>query len=184
MISLLFSKDQNAIFKKQSEDNIEEIKVWNIINVIVPSLIILIPTFLISFLPPDRVTFQNLILNGSFSLLGINILFSMSIFLINSIKIKDKKLENNMISLRIRLIVYLCILLIFSTLIYFLQIATTIETKSQITIVTFGFIFILFLSINIGKRIYLIKDELVGKGIGEDISETVNDLKNSVHDIE
>jgi hypothetical protein len=184
MVKLLFNKDQNSIFIKLNEDNSEEIRIWRIINVIVPCIIILIPSGLFSFLPPDKLTFQDLILNGSFSLLGINILFSMSIFLINSIKIKDKKIEDQMISLRIRLIIYLCILLIFGTLIYVLQIAFNIVDLEQKTFLTIGFLMVLYFSTGIGKRIYLIKDELVGKSLGEGINDKVNELKNAVHDIE
>lgn len=184
MTSLFFRKDQNDLFKKQLEENVEELKVWNIINVWVPSCIILIPSFFYSFLPEDRTNLQNLILNGSFSLLGISILFSMSIFLINSTRLKDVKIEKQIYDLRIRLIIYLCILLVLGTIIYCLQIAFNITSANRIWTILVGFIVILYLSVGIGRRIYLIKDELVGKSFNDDIKETVNGLKNSTDDLD
>jgi hypothetical protein len=183
MISLLFSKGQNELFNKQFEYNLEEIKIWNVINVILPCVIILIPSFFFSFLPDDKVTFQNLILNGSFSLLGINILFSMSIFLITSKRLEDGKFEAQIIQLRIRLIIYLCGFLIIGTITYLLQIAFSINSFSQILTTSIGFILILYFSVGIGKRIYLLKDELVGKPYSEDISDSVSKLKESTNDL-
>lgn len=184
MIYLLFRKDQNDFLKKQQEDNREEIIIWYIINFFVPCILILIPTFFYSFLPNDRVNFQNLILNGSFSLLGINILFSMSIFLINSIRLKDVKIERDIIQLRIRLLIYLIVFLIIGTIIYLLQIAFNLDTSSRIITSIIVFILILYFSVGIGKRIYLIKDELVGKSYGDDIRDSVKDLKHSTDDLD
>ena len=184
MIGLLFNKDQNDLFKKQMEDNLEEIKIWNIVNIIIPCFIILIPSLLFSFLPSDRITYQNLILNGSFSFLGINILFSMSVFLINSIRVKDVKVEKQIYEIRIRLIVYLCILLIAGAFLYTLQIAFNMDTDSRVWTTTMGFFIVLFFSSGIGKRIYLIKDELVGKSFKDDVEEKVNNLQSAADDLE
>ncbi len=183
MTSLFFTKGQNELFNKQLDENRDEMTDWNIINVIVPCGIILIPSLLFSFLPPEKISFQNLILNGSFSLLGINILFSMAIFLINSKRHKDAKVESQIVKLRRRLVIYLCILLIVGTIIYILQIAFSIKSCAQILTVTIGFTLILHLSVGMSKRIYLIKDELVGKSYNEDILDIVSKLKQSTDDL-
>ncbi|MBK7625648.1 MAG: hypothetical protein IPJ16_00345 [Bacteroidales bacterium] len=183
MVSILFNKEQNEVFDKQLGEFSDEIKVWRIINEFAPCIIILIPTFCLSFLPDDRVSFHNLFLNGSFSLLGINILFSMSIFLINSVRLKNVKIESQIIRLRIKLIVYLCLLLILGTIIYFIQIAFAIDTWPKIVFVVVTSFLILYFSMGIGKRIFLTRDELVGKSYGEDVIDNVNELKNSVDDL-
>lgn len=184
MVAILFRKDQNELFKKQLEDNPEEAKIWSIINVIVPGFIILIPALLFSFLPEERISFQNLILNGSFSLLGISTLFSMSIFLVNSIRLKDIKIEKQIYQLRIRLLIYLCVLIFVGTILYILQIAFVVSSSERIATVTFGFVVVLIYSVGIGKRIYLIKDELVGKSYNDDIRESVKDLKDATNDLD
>jgi hypothetical protein len=184
MIDLLFSKKQNEIFKKQFEDFNEDIVVWNITNFFVPAFIILIPLFFYYFLPEEKATFNNLILNGSFSLLGINILFSMSIFLINSVRIKNAKMEQDIISIRKKLITYLSLLLIFGSSIYWLQIMHDINSSGKtFTVLFFGFLLFYF-SIGIGKRIFIIRDELIGKPIEDDVRDKVEDLKDSLKDLD
>ena len=184
MTDLLFSKKQNEIFKKQFEDFNEDIVVWNITNFFVPVFIILIPLFFYYFLPEEKATFNNLILNGSFSLLGINILFTMSIFLINSVRMKNTKMEQEIITIRKKLIIYLSSLLILGSFIYWLQIMHEINTCGKtITVLFFGFLLFYF-SMGIGKRIFIIKDELIGKPIEDDVRENVRDLKNSLNDLD
>lgn len=184
MTAVLFSKRQNEIFKKQFEDFNEDVRVWNITNFIVPILIILIPLFFFSFLPEEKKSFNSLILNGSFSLLGINILFTMSTFLINSIRMKDKKMEKEIIALRQKLIIYLSLLLIFGAFLYVLQIMHEINTRGKTsTVVLIGF-FIFYFSIGVGKRVFVLKDELIGKPIEEDVTDKVKDLKNSLNDLD
>lgn len=183
-MKILFSKDQNRFYDELKESYREEIKLWNIFNVIVPIGIILIPTLLYYFLPEERVSFQNLILNGSFSLLGINILFGMCAFLINSFKIKDRKIEEQIIQIRKRLIIYMCILFILSTMVYVLQIIFDINTAGRLTTVTILCFTSLILSINIGKRIYLLKDEIVGKSYKDEINQGISNLTDSLDDLE
>jgi hypothetical protein len=184
MTTILFNKSQNQIFEKQFEDFSEDLKIWNITNLVIPCVIILIPTFLFSFLPEGKNNFNNLILNGSFSLLGINILFTTSIFLINSIRLKDAKFEKDIISIRLRLIIYLASLLIFGTVIYILQIIYNIDSKEKAFTIIAGLSFTFYFSIGIGKRVFCIKDELIGKSISEEINDTVKDLKTSTDDLE
>lgn len=184
MTSFLFTARQNEIFSKQLEDFGEDLRVWNITNLWIPCIIILIPTVLYSFLPEDKATFSNLILNGSFSLLGVNILFTMSIFLINSLRLKDAKFEKEIIAIRLRLIIYLSSLLMFGAILYIIQIMMAIKTYPQILTVVFLFLIVLVLSVGVGKRVYLIKDELIGHSISEDIISNVKDLTNSLKDLD
>jgi len=183
MTTILFNKSQNEIFKKQFEDFNEDLKVWHITNLVIPCAIILIPTFLYSFLPEGKNTFNNLILNGSFSLLGINILFTTTIFLINSIRLKDAKFEKEIISIRVRLIIYLASLLILGSVIYILQIIYNIDSREKTITIIAGLIITFYFSIGIGKRVFCIKDELIGKTITEDINDTVKALKSSTDDL-
>lgn len=182
-MKILFSSDQNEFFETQQDLCKEEIKIWYIFNVTIPVIIILIPSLLLSFLPVDRVSFQNLVLNGSFSLLGINVLFGMSTFLVNSFRLKDQKLEKQIIEIKKRLIIYLCTLLLLGSIIYLLQIAFHIDSSGKYVTVSAGCFMMLFLSVAIGKRIYLLKDELVGKSFNEEVNDAVNDLKESVDDL-
>jgi hypothetical protein len=184
MSAILFNKNQNEIFKRQFEDFKEDLKVWHITNLLIPCVIILIPTFLYSFLPEGKNTFNNLLLNGSFSLLGINTLFTTSTFLINSIRLKDAKFEKDIVTIRLRLIIYLASLLILGSVIYILQIIYNIDSiEKSITIIT-GLSITFYFSVSIGKRVFCIKDELIGKSISESINETVRDLRKSTEDLD
>jgi len=186
MTAVLFSKEQNELFDKQLQDFKAEVGIWKLLNVKIPVIIILLPLLFVSFLPESKVGVQNLILNGSFSLLGINVLFGMSTLLINSIKMKDQKIEKQIVDLRIRLMVYLCSLLLLGTLIYWSQLSFDIgfDTVGRLFTISLGLLLTLVFSIGVGMRIYLIKDELIGKSFSEDVSDSVRGLKNSVDDIE
>ncbi len=183
MIKLIFSKSQNELFTKQFELNKEDISVWRILNTIMPFVIIMIPSLLFAFLPEDKVSVENLILNGSFSLLGINVLFSMSNHLVTFLKNRDQKMEEQIRQLKTRLILYLCILLILGSIFYVAQIAFNINTMYRHWSVSIALVVILYLSYGIGKRIYAVKDELVGTAINDYIGNKVDDLKASVNDI-
>lgn len=183
-MNILFTKKQVELFENLKSECSEEIIVWRILNVLIPVIIILIPLFLYSFLPDASTNVQNLILNGSFSLLGINILFSMSTFLINSVRLKDEKFEAQIINLRKRLILYLIILLILSTLIYVLQIAFIIDTSGKYITVGISCPIFLLLSVLIGEKIFLVKDELVGLSYKDDININLKNLKSATDDLE
>ena len=97
---------------------------------------------------------------------------------------KDQKMEKEIVALRQKLIIYLAALLIFGTFIYVLQIMHTIDSCGKtITTSLIGFI-IFYLSIGIGKRVFILKDELIGKPIEEDVIDNVKDLKNSLNDLD
>ena len=92
-------------------------------------------------------------------------------------------MERDIIVLRQKLIIYLASLLILGTFTYVLQIMHEINSCGRtITVVLVGFI-IFYLSIGIGKRVFLLKDELIGKPIEDDVRENVTDLKNSLDDM-
>ncbi len=186
MTSVLFNKEQNELFEKQLQDFKAEVGIWKLLNVRIPVIIIMLPLLFVSFLPESKVGIQNLLLNGSFSLLGINVLFGMSTLLINSVKMKDQKFEKQIIDLRIRLMVYLCCLLLLGTFIYVSQVASDIglDTVGRLITISIALLFTLVFSLGVGLRIYLIKDELIGKSYSEDVSDSVRYLKNNVDDIE
>lgn len=183
-MNILFTKEQNQLYIELKESYQEEMKLWNLFNVIIPIAIILIPLMIVSFLPEEKITYQNLVLNGSFSILGINILFSMCAFLVNSIQLKDQKIEKQITEIRKRLIIYMCVLLMLSAMTYVLQIAFSIDSPGRYITVTIGCFMFLLLSVIVGKRIYILKDELVGKSYKDDINDGIQILTNSVDDLE
>ena len=88
---VLFSETQRKLLKEckiaNSEDNFQ----WFTKNVIFPVIIICIPLFLQLVFPTDVTDFKKLIFNGSISLIGINILFGMSTYLIKVNRIEKNK---------------------------------------------------------------------------------------------
>ncbi|MEQ8584075.1 MAG: hypothetical protein RIC30_15125 [Marinoscillum sp.] len=183
LMNILFTKDQNDLFKRQRIENTEEIWIWRTVNIFVPSLIIITPLIISSFLPQSRISVQNLLLNGSFSLLGINVLFSVATHLINSSKLKDEKVETQIMQIRVRLIVYLSALLIFGSIFYVLQIAFQIDSYGKMITVGIGFLISSFFSIGISERTFLIRDDLVGKPFNDEINSGVERLTRSLDDL-
>lgn len=183
-MNILFTKKQNEIYRNQIDEYKEAIDTWKIFYIIIPILIVLIPTLLFAFLPEDRINLQTLILNGSFSLLGINLLFGMSIYLTNIIKQKNENEEEEIIKLKTRLLIYSLTLMLLGTCLYLLQIAFNIDTSERNITILIGCFSILFLSINIAKRIYLLKDNFIGKPINEDIDDSIDNLTSAVDDLE
>lgn len=182
MEKLLFAKSQIKLFNKCRDDNNEQYFRWRLMNFYVPIIIILVPLSLYFFIPEDGRFFQNLILNGSFSLLGINALFGTSIFLINSYSLKGIKLEKDILNIRFRLVLYLGILLILGSILYVLQISFKLNSEGQIFTVLFGLLFVLYLSFDIASKNFLIQDEIVGQSFDKDIEENVENLQNAVDD--
>lgn len=190
---LLFSDTQRKILKECKIANSEDNYQWFIRNLGFPIVIITLPLFLHLVFPTDVKDYKTLIFNGSISLIGINILFGMSTYLIKvnrlekegikdlqdqqenfpGEKVKDK-LNQDVISLRERLDNYKNILVFIGGVFYVVQ-ALYGKYNSDILFYVFLFstILVLFLSIQIGRYMFIIKDDFFEKTFYGEVNDTV-----------
>ena len=175
--SKLFSESQRRILKDCVTANKEEYLQWMVINVTIPFILILLPVLFYFLIKNDVQDFKSLIFNGSFSIMGITILFGMSSYLIKfnrNLKkdndhnedsdTEEEQLNEDMVSLRKRLDNYKNLLVILGSVFYLIQALFT----SYSSIYTFYFfifltIVILASSVYIGRLMFVIKDEFFEK---------------------
>lgn len=187
----IFTDRQRRILKDCRNTNQEEDFQWRILNILIPFVVIFLPIIAGLFFKIDNFDFFSKIFNGSVSLLGINILLTMSSFLINvtkSHKIKkedhdegeDDKLDQDVLYLRGRLDLYRNILLIIGIVCYISPIIFS-EYVSEISFYVFtGFsFFVLILSVLIGNYMFIIKDDFFKRTFYSEISETVISARNN-----
>lgn len=185
----IFSDQQRSLIRDCKLANPEEYNQWDLINILFPALVVLFP-FLMYFIVPSNIeNWQLLIFNGSISLIGVNILFSMSSYLIKykgidkKDKVKDEvknvdKLSENMLHLRSKLNIYKVILIFLGGILYFIQIfiITPNNTVSYYLFVVITF-FILIISIYIGKYMFIIRDDFIQKTFYKELHEPVIENK-------
>ena len=196
-MKVLFSEAQRKILKEcriaNSEDNFQ----WFTKNIIMPVVIISIPLFIQLIFSTDVKEFKSLIFNGSISLIGINILFGMSTYLIKVNRVEknknseskshqenfgdevmNDKLNQDVIHLRGRLDDYKNILVFIGGVFYVIQ-ALYGKYNSDYLFYTFMVctILVLILSIMIGRYMFIIKDDFFEKTFYGELNEPVNQAR-------
>lgn len=194
---ILFSDNQRSILKECKQANSEDNHQWFTKNVALPLGIILFPLFIQIIFPTDVKDFKTIIFNGSISLIGINILFGMSAYLIKvsrieKNKVKDaqsqqddyiekgnSKLNQDVIHLRSRLDDYKNILVFIGGSFYVIQ-ALYGKYNSELMFYIFlaCTIFVLFLSIKIGKYMFIIKDDFFERTFYSEMNDPIGEARN------
>lgn len=194
LANLFFTDTQKVLLKECKLANMEEYKQWVIKNVVLPLTIILIPLIIFLIFKTDVNDFRSLILNGSLSLLGVNILFGMSSYLIRLQKKKSKstngdtnnnkdgisedKLYEDMYHLRERLNNYKNILVVVGAVFYIVQkMFHTYTSDFGLYFFSFLTIVILVLSVYIGRLIFILKDDFVERTFYNDLNKPVLEAK-------
>ncbi|WP_304902194.1 hypothetical protein [Algoriphagus sp.] len=187
----IFTDRQWRILKDCRNTNQEEEFQWRILNILIPFVVILLPSIAGAFFKIENFDFFSKIFNGSVSLLGINILLTMSSFLINVTKShknkkedqdegEDDKLDQDVLYLRGRLDLYRNILLIIGIVCYISPIIFSeyVSDTSFYVFTVFSF-FVLVLSVLIGNYMFIIKDDFFKRTFYSEISETVISARNN-----
>lgn len=191
---ILFSQTQLTILKECKITNSEDNFQWFTKNVVLPLVIILMPLLFHFIVPSEIKNFRELIFNGSISLIGINILFGMSTYLIkvnrtnhspntsseiqkqenNSDDRRFERLNQDVINLRERLDNYKNILVFIGGAFYVIQVGYSI-TNYSFAFYTFIALLaiVLLLSIKIGRYMFIIKDDFFERTYYGEINEPV-----------
>lgn len=195
---LFFSQDQRSILKECRLANLEDNYQWYFKNVVIPITIILIPLFIQLIFPTENKDYRTLIFNGSISLIGINILFGMSTYLIkvnrqekNAKKDADEsnedekmndKLNQDVFDLRSRLDDYKNVLVLIGATFYVIQ-ALYGNYNSELLFYIFlaSTVLVLIFSIAVGKKMFIIKDDFFEKTFYGELNEPVIKARNRWH---
>lgn len=182
--NVFFNSEEKNIFKRCYDSNKEERNKWLWRNIFFPIMIICIPFIFLPISTSNNFDVHSILFHGSFTLIGINILFGMSSLLIKKDSINSNELKDKMTELKDKLNIYTIILIILSTTAYVFQVIkpTSIDWYYLILIYTLFFIILLFSS-NLGLKIYMIKDEFFIVAFADEINDNVKNLSEDVNDI-
>jgi hypothetical protein len=182
-----FSKDQIKILSECRLANSEDNYQWMTKNVVIPIVIVLMPLIIQAFFSTQVTDYKTLIFNGSISLLGVNILFGMSTYLIKVNRIEkrekgeidnlntdeEKKLNQDVIDLRSRLDDYKNILVVVGSVFYIVQALWKYNSNIHFYIFLLFTVLILTLSVIIGRYMFIIKDDFFEKTFYGELNEPV-----------
>ncbi|MFD2586060.1 hypothetical protein ACFSQJ_03915 [Croceitalea marina] len=190
--SLIFTAEQKRIISDCKVANNEEHSQWFLNNVLFPLIVIGFPLMMYFFIPSKIKNWETLVFNGSISLLGINILFSMSSYLIkfqkigSTVKSKDEedkqekdKISVRMYHLRSRLDIYKNVLILTGGILYFTQVFFIMPDNNWsyyfFVVIT---VIILIVSIYIGRYMFIIRDDFFQKTFYKELKGPIVDNKN------
>lgn len=174
---LTLTNTQKIIVNGCIQKHEEEYSKWYYRNLLFP-IGILVLTFLIVFFKESslKAAFETLI-NGGLSILGFNILFAMSSYLIRTKSLQNDTLRQDVVNLSGKFSDYTYALIPLGSVLYVIQIGflpDNICWRIAILVLT---CFILWLSVWVGVRMFMIRDEFyegARKAIYEQAQQTGN----------
>lgn len=187
-----FDKNEAEIFKKIKLKSNNDLKVWNIANLIFPIFTIIIsllffffsvksPSFLKDGFRQSTIKIFDFLLNGSIPLIGINLLVACSTFLIKFDKNKERKMGLVTGNLRLKLIIYSLISYLFLSALFAIEniYSPFNNLVKQILLFLFSMTGIVF-SLNIANKLFLLQEEYINEGYAEKMHGKVDSLKNAI----
>lgn len=192
---LFFSDTQELILRECILANKEEYSQWVLKNVILPLTIIFIPVFIFLVFKTDIIDIESLIFNGSLSLLGVNILFGMSSYLIKVQKGKpqnaanitensrtdfdEAKLNQDILHLRERLNNYKNILVVIGATFYILpKLFHSYTSGWGLFFFALFTTLVLLASVIVGRLMFIIKDDLFEKTYYGELNKPVVEARD------
>ncbi len=175
--------EQKDIINRCKLTNTGEHDKWYLQNVWFPIIVFGVTLLLAALFIHDK-DIIGLATNGSISLIGINILFGMSSYLIK-FDFAKSKIDTERVTLREKLGSIGNILIVVGSLLYAAQ-NLYIFKFDWILFITLSFaVLILFLSIITGIRLFLIRDDFYekAKAFNEEMREEQNNLNNQLEDL-
>jgi hypothetical protein len=160
---LKYSTSQKKIISDCIESNKEEYEKWFFNNLLYPILVILISLLLVGLITNDFECVVDYALNGSLSLIGINVLFAMSSYLFRVKNFEKDVLKSDVLNLSSKFSDWKVVLIVLGTILYVLPILyPSNSTYFRISLFIFA-ILILVLSITISSKMFMIRDDFYQK---------------------
>lgn len=158
-----FTSKQKEIIKECISKNKQEYDKWYFYNLWYPIGIIIISLILVAITKQDFKPLTDKLLEGTLSLLGINVLFAMSSYLLRIKTYKQDEMRNDVVNLSTKLSDWKTILIVVGTILFILPSLYQPTGWLGNTILLIIAILILSLSINTSLKIFMIRDEFYKK---------------------
>ena len=166
MLSVFLKKEETSLISISERDNNEELLNWKIPNVLFPLIVIAVSLVAYGiFIPNDRknwIDFFNLLLNGSIPMIAFNRMSSI-ISYFSKIEFSDaKKLGINLKNLRMKILLYIIILIVSIVILYSFQVINKPFQISCIIVVqriASGLLF--WFSVDATKVAFLLQESLL-----------------------
>lgn len=181
----IIKKDDKELLKRVKEANIDEVKLWRIPNIVIPSLIIIFTVLIyILFQPLQTVTIEgclNFLVNGSIPLIAVNQIAGIGIYIFKFNKAKESELGiETTRRIRTELFYQVFCLLFLCTLLYAYQtINHPFDSICAILIIAAISIILLWFSSHVSHKIFILQDEFIALAYDTDIRETVSETLSS-----
>ncbi|MCI9843618.1 hypothetical protein [Flavobacterium pectinovorum] len=160
---LKYNSSQKKIITDCIESNKEEYEKWFFNNLLYPLLVIVISISLVGLVTNDIECVVDYALNGSLSLIGINVLFAMSSYLFRVKNFEKDELKSDVLNLSSKFSDWKVVLIVLGTILYVLPVLyPSNSTSFRILLFVLG-LFILGLSINISSKMFMIRDDFYQK---------------------
>jgi hypothetical protein len=166
MLSIFLNKAEASLISFSAKDNNEELLNWKIPNVLFPLIVVAVSLIAyVIFVPSDQKNltgFFNLLLNGSIPMVAFNRMSSIVSYF-SKIEFSDaKKLGINLNNLRMKILLYIIILILAIIFIYSFQVINKPFELSCLTLVQLilsGLVF--WFSVDATKVAFLLQESLL-----------------------
>lgn len=179
---------QKHIVDSCIQENEEEYSKWYFLNIFVPVIFLIISAIFVFFYQKGFENVLKIFLNGSLSILGISIICSMSSYLIGKRQFDDKELNKEVVNLSEKLSNYGYLVIAFGAVLYIVQTVLLPSSLLYRLAILLLVLITLSLSIQIGVRSFIIRDDFYENSIeriyeeAKNTSNRVSDFKNKLKD--
>lgn len=178
-----YNQKQKEIIQNCISSNEEEYDKWYFHNLWYPIGVISLSIILFALVKQDFNLVIEHTLNGSISLLGINVLFAMSSYLIRIKSFEKDELKKDVLTLSNKLNDWKGVLIVLGTILYVLPIFYNSNSYFYKIILFVLTLTILFFSINISLKIFMIRDDFYQKTykLEETFDKVIREETEEVH---
>jgi len=158
---LFLNKEQKNIVNECIKENTDEYQKWYTYNVLFPIIILVVALCFVLIIEPNAIALLIMLLNGSLTILGISIIFTMLSYLLirersNKNNEEDKdKMENLYDKIFVRGIIFI----ILGAFLYIIQVSLLPEDISILLVILLLTVFVLVMSVRVGIRSFIIREE-------------------------
>ncbi len=173
----IISEDDKNLLKRVKEANIDEVRLWRIPNIVIPSFIIVFTILIYIFLRPSWTLrgCLNFLVNGSIPLIAVNQIASIGIYIFKFNKAKESELGIET-TRRIRTVLFYQVLgLLFSCiLLYAYQtINHPFGSICEIIVVALVSGLLVWFSSSVAHKIFILQDDFIKLAYDKDIRDNV-----------
>lgn len=183
---MLYRKSEKEVFKKIKETCLEDLTIWNWVNLGFPLLTVVVSIFAFSnsTKASENNSYYGLILGGVLPLIAVNLIVGAAFFLIKFDKQKEKKFGLNTSNTRLKLIIYAFFSYLISSSLFAIQtiyspFGTCLQRIVEIILTLVAILF----ARDISNKLFLLQEDMIEKSFEQDIADNVSKLKNAINEL-